>query len=72
MEQIDKDKYQQFKAELEKLDTGLVSDLYGYLDETDADRHFMIECILEWTMENEVVLDDAIEQLDELKNRNDK
>ena len=71
MDEEQKRKYKQFKDELENMDTGMMSDLYGYLDETDADRHFMTECLLEWTNGNEVVLDDAMEHLNELKNKND-
>ena len=64
-----KKKYEKFKEELQSLDTSKISELYEYLDETNVDRHFMLECILEWTNGNEVVLDDAIEFLTEQKNK---
>jgi hypothetical protein len=62
-----KQKYEKFREIVEKLDTSTISSLYEYLDETNVDRHFMLECLLEWTNGNEVVLDDAMEYLDELK-----
>ena len=61
-------KYEQFREEVQNLDSSLLSDLYNYLDDTDVDRFFMIECILNWTIGDEDILDDAIEHLKELKN----
>ena len=66
------EKYEQFREEVQNLDSSLLSDLYNYLDETNLDRNFMIECILNWTIGDEDMLDNAIEHLKELKSKNCK
>lgn len=60
-------RFRYFEAQLQKLDTSQIADVYSYLDGTDLDRKFMIECILVWVKENEELFDDAVEYLGKVK-----
>ena len=71
MKEKHKEKYEQFKEDVQNLDSCLLANLYNHLDETDVDRNFMTECILNWTIDNEDMLDGAIEHLEELKKNAD-